>query len=290
MSRGWIPAHRKLFDPDYWMAPTKKDPASRIHAWLDLCQMAQHETYEHAGERLNQGEVLVSVRYLSTRWGWSKSKVDRFVDRLKCGTQIGTVRETPRGTVYRIVNYDTYAIHRDSERDTQRDTQRDRSGTRAGQEQQCTTNKPSKNPSVVENFPSVENSTARVGWTDVKAEAWKGMGLERLTYEEEQRNADILRQWQYQQKRKPADVLAAIRGFCIMRERGDFKDWKRPIPTDHPVGLRVLYNTGFLQEMTDGKVERPLYSVAQDVYFGQEEDARRIRGKTDLAPLRISVG
>ena len=138
MSRGWIPAHRKLFDPGHWMAPTKKDPASRIHAWLDLCQMAQHETYAHAGQRLNRGEVLASLRWLADRWCWSLGRVQRFMDRCKIDTQIDTVRDTPSGTVYRIVKYDTYAGQQDSERYTERDTMRNTSDTDAIQEQQCT--------------------------------------------------------------------------------------------------------------------------------------------------------
>lgn len=51
-------------------------------------------------------------------------------------TAIETVRGTPDGTVYRIVNYDTYAVDSSDEWDRQRDTLRDSSGTAAGQEQE----------------------------------------------------------------------------------------------------------------------------------------------------------
>lgn len=55
---------------------------------------------------------------------------------LESSTMIGTVRGTPGGTVYRIVNYDTYAVCGDSERDSERDEVRDSSGTAAGQRQE----------------------------------------------------------------------------------------------------------------------------------------------------------
>lgn len=141
-ARGWIPAHRSLFDRADWLCPTKKHPAGKREAWLDLCQMAQYEEYDHAGERLQRGEFLASVRSFAERWKWSKSQVGRFLNRLEIASMIGTVRGTPRGTVYLVTNYDTYAIAGSGKRDTQRDTMRDTSGTDAGQEEQRTKNKP----------------------------------------------------------------------------------------------------------------------------------------------------
>jgi hypothetical protein len=138
---GWIPVWRKLFDPDHPLAPDKRTPASKIHAWIDLCQMAQHDEYEHAGERLGRGEVLGAVRTFARRWGWSKSRVERFINDLATRTQLETVRGTPRGTIYRIVNYETYACPTNYDRDIFRDKKRDTSGTRAGQEQQLTIKK-----------------------------------------------------------------------------------------------------------------------------------------------------
>ena len=135
MSNSWIPAWRKLYDPSHKLAPSKRDPASRRDAWLDLCQMAQHKPRRHRGVDLQTGEVLVAVRTKAEHWGWSKSRVSRFLLWLASEAMIGTVRGTPIGTVYRIVNYERYAIVGNGERDTSRDGERDRSGTGAGQEQ-----------------------------------------------------------------------------------------------------------------------------------------------------------
>lgn len=129
--KGWIPVWRQLFRDDHWLAPTHKHPAGRREAWIDLVQLAQHSEYDHV-ETLQRGEFLASVRTLADRWKWSRTATQRYMDRLETGTMIGTVRGTPRGTVYRIVNYDTYAVGGDAERDTERDGMRNRSGTHAG--------------------------------------------------------------------------------------------------------------------------------------------------------------
>jgi hypothetical protein len=58
------------------------------------------------------------------------------MSELEVRTAVMRVRETPDGTVYRIVNYDTYAVHANGQRDSERDAKRDRSETGARQEQQ----------------------------------------------------------------------------------------------------------------------------------------------------------
>lgn len=133
---GWIPAWRKLYRPGHILAPSKRDPSCKRDAWMDLCQMAQHDEYDHRGITLKRGEVLVAVREKAKDWGWSKSRVSRFFSLLASESMIGTVRGTPEGTIYRIENYDTYAVVEKPKRDTQRDSERDSSGTAAGQEQQ----------------------------------------------------------------------------------------------------------------------------------------------------------
>lgn len=136
--KGFIPAYRHIFDPEHELAPTDDEPASRLHAWLDLCQMAQHKDgHRQNGVVLNRGEVVVSQRMLARRWCWHRSKVRRFIVNLAksdpptdpgSDPRIAAVRDTHLGTVYRIVKYDEYAvIHRqpgDVEKHTDRPTQR----------------------------------------------------------------------------------------------------------------------------------------------------------------------
>jgi hypothetical protein len=136
VSDGWIPLWRKCYDPDHWLAPTKRAPASRRDAFMDLCQMATHQRRTVRDEVIERGELIVSVRTLGERWCWSKSRVERFTSELEARTAIETVRGTVNGTVYRIVNYETYAVQQEPERDSERDNLRDTSGTPPGQEQQ----------------------------------------------------------------------------------------------------------------------------------------------------------
>lgn len=130
MSEGWIIAHRNLFDPGHHLGG---DVACKRYAWLDLISLAAYEPYDRPIKmdliRLERGEFLASFRYLAARWGWSKNKVASYFRLILNRIQIETVRGTPHGTVYRIVNYDTYQKPWDSERDTFRDAD----GTAKGQ-------------------------------------------------------------------------------------------------------------------------------------------------------------
>lgn len=56
---------------------------------------------------LRRGQLAASIRFMAEAWGWSKSKVGRFLDRLKTGTMIG--HETGHGvSIITICNYDKY--------------------------------------------------------------------------------------------------------------------------------------------------------------------------------------
>lgn len=137
MTHGWIPAYRKLFNREDWLRPTKKHPAGRREAWLDLCQQAQHHGYDHVdGIRLARGEVLVSLSNLEKRWAWTRMRVRWFLDRLSCNTMVSIVRNTPQGTVYRIVNYDRYAISGNVEQHTEEHSQQQLNNTATTPEQE----------------------------------------------------------------------------------------------------------------------------------------------------------
>ncbi len=99
-----------MFEPGHWLAPNGHDPASRLHAWLDLCQMATHKPRKVRHLSLERGQVIVSLRSLAKRWRWHLSSVQRFISELKVSTALRTVGETPQGTIYHVVNYDTYAV------------------------------------------------------------------------------------------------------------------------------------------------------------------------------------
>lgn len=61
--------------------------------------------------QLRRGELVASLRFLADRWRWSVKKVRVFLETLEDPIiqKLETVRETPAGTVYRVVAYDEYA-------------------------------------------------------------------------------------------------------------------------------------------------------------------------------------
>lgn len=111
-SERWTPIYERMFSPDHELAG---DPVCRRWAFADLCNMARFED----GTRIINGtviplkrsELVASLRYLAKRWAWSVKKVRTFLELLEnpAVSKIETVKDTPQGTVYRIVSYDTYA-------------------------------------------------------------------------------------------------------------------------------------------------------------------------------------
>ncbi len=108
MHDGWIPIPRAHLRASHELHPMQVgEPACSAFAFLDLLGMARFVP----GDGLDRGQLRASCRYLAKRWGWSKSKVARFLSelrdtkRLTTGTQVG--REQP---IITIVDYDTYML------------------------------------------------------------------------------------------------------------------------------------------------------------------------------------
>jgi hypothetical protein len=136
MAERWTPAYDRLFSPDHELAD---DTACQRWAFLDLCHLAQYKD----GVRIVGGTViqlprgcfLASLRFLAVRWNWSKTRVDRFLKALQ-DPGVGKLEvfsTNANGTVYRLVNYNTYANPRDSNEDANRDSNEDGDGTEMGQ-------------------------------------------------------------------------------------------------------------------------------------------------------------
>ena len=115
-SGGYFLIYRSLLELDHHLAEGVACPR---FAWVDLIGLATHVQFDKSVKlnliRLERGEFLASLRYLANRWEWSKNRVARFLHVLEVRGQVGTVRETLGGTVYRIVNYDAYQKPWDSQ-------------------------------------------------------------------------------------------------------------------------------------------------------------------------------
>ena len=150
---GWILIHRRIQDNWLW----QKRPFTEGQAWIDMLLMVNHKQesvlIKGAYYECGRGESMRSLDSWAERWGWHRSKVRRFFDKLeKHGTIVrikptctATRKETPKTTHLKIVNYDTYQKPRHVN-----DT---KCGTETGTKQTKTkiSGKNSKEPNLEEN-------------------------------------------------------------------------------------------------------------------------------------------
>ena len=124
MDVGYIPLSRKFFEHELWQEPRV---FSRAEAFADLLRRTRFEANTSTiligaqSVEIRRGEVVASIRFLAKNWGWSKNKVDKFLDYLvdngmitkrkpyeiEKGTRKGTVtRAAP--TIIKLCNFDKY--------------------------------------------------------------------------------------------------------------------------------------------------------------------------------------
>jgi hypothetical protein len=150
-------------------------PYSRFQAWLWLLKEAawKPRAYNIKGTSvlLQRGQLVHSVRYLATAWGWSKSTVERFLGRLKTETMIGTDSGTGF-LVITICNYDAYQRLGVTSRDSDRDAERDSSGTAAGQKRNIKALNLPPNPKGKRARDAGYGNDADPIYADFKANVW----------------------------------------------------------------------------------------------------------------------
>lgn len=104
---GWFSIHRRIQDHWLW----NERPFSKGQAWIDLILMADHKVkYVSLGGdkvRLQKGSVIASELFFEKRWGWSRSKIRRFLEMLENDSMV-TKKSDNRKTVICIVNYSKY--------------------------------------------------------------------------------------------------------------------------------------------------------------------------------------
>lgn len=104
---GWIKLHRKI--TDHWLWEDK--PFARGQAMIDLLILAryndQSKYIDGNLETVERGSVVTSIRRLCDRWGWSNSKVVKFLKTLENDSIIHVKSDTKK-TVITIVNYSVY--------------------------------------------------------------------------------------------------------------------------------------------------------------------------------------
>lgn len=120
----YIKLDRGLKNNAIWL----EKPFSKGQAWVDLLILAQgvdkEKLYRGKVQQMQHGNVYTSLYYLANRWGWSRSKVYRFLEELMFAEMIviqgwttndtkndtinKTKNKTKNGTVITVVNWEVY--------------------------------------------------------------------------------------------------------------------------------------------------------------------------------------
>ncbi|PMC60715.1 DNA replication protein DnaD [Finegoldia magna] len=118
MAYGWISIHRKIQDNKIW----EDKPFSRGQAWIDLLLLANHEDnkiiFNGSLVEIKRGEKITSLRKLSERWGWSITKVKKFLNLLSDENMI-SYKSDNKKTTFSIVNYDVYQDNENTKSNTE---------------------------------------------------------------------------------------------------------------------------------------------------------------------------
>jgi hypothetical protein len=87
------------------------EPFTEREAWAWLISEAAYKPHRRRignfQVNLGRGQLAASIRFLAEKWSWHRSKVDRFLERLKIETMVETQTETGITTIT-ICKYDKY--------------------------------------------------------------------------------------------------------------------------------------------------------------------------------------
>lgn len=161
--KGYVKVYRDVRDHWVW----KDKPFSRGQAWIDLLMMVNHEDkkilFDGVLIPVNRGMTITSLHKLADRWGWSTSKVGRFLDILEQDVMIRQERNTKR-TAISIVNYSDYQDTRNTERNTEKTQKKRRKN--ADETKQDTIEDTIEDTKEEYIAPDGADSTETDGWTD----------------------------------------------------------------------------------------------------------------------------
>jgi hypothetical protein len=105
--RGVFAVDRGVFDHPAF----PREPFTQREAWTWLIAEAAWKAHRrrvgNLQVELRRGQLAASIRFLAVRWRWHRAKVERFLDKLKTETMVGTTIETGI-TIITICNYNKY--------------------------------------------------------------------------------------------------------------------------------------------------------------------------------------
>lgn len=170
--KGYIKVYRDI--REHWIWTDEKEPFDKLHAWLDLIMMVNHEDKEilFNGRLIlvKRGSRITSLRKLSERWHWSPHKVSDFLNILEKDGMISQVRNSQK-TLITLINYGFYqgngkqsGTPKEHSRNTE-ETQKERSRNTQGNKQYI-----KKNEEVIKK--KEEEDSAQLTDEELKERGW----------------------------------------------------------------------------------------------------------------------
>jgi len=105
--QGWISIHRQLKDHWLW----KEKTFTKGQAWIDILMRVNHkENKVPVGNEIveiKKGQTLWSIKDMAEHWGWSRKKVDNFLNVLE-KEQMLSQKRTSKYTLVTIENWELY--------------------------------------------------------------------------------------------------------------------------------------------------------------------------------------
>ncbi len=168
MQQGWIKLHRQIREHSFF---EKKRKFSKFEAWIDILLEVNHrkEKFLLGNEwvECDKAQTITSIRKLSERWGWSKTKVVSYLKLLKNDQMIDFFSDTKK-TVLTVLNWDKYQSGEDTKR-TQKGHEPDAKRTQNGTNKNVKNEKNNKYSPHFEEFwkhypRKIEKKTAYSKW------------------------------------------------------------------------------------------------------------------------------
>jgi len=131
MHRGYIKLWRKFFaENKYWK---EKRVYSRAEAWIDMVQMAFYKDSEELWNGntvlIKCGSFITSERILAKRWGWSTTKVRRFLGCLERVKKLSRNSSAEKSTIT-LAKYEVYNCTESTESSTEKAEKKQRKSTK----------------------------------------------------------------------------------------------------------------------------------------------------------------
>ncbi|MDB4302110.1 conserved phage C-terminal domain-containing protein [bacterium] len=105
--QGWISIHRQI--KDNWIWDDK--PFSKGQAWIDILLRVNHKPKKVLiGNQLIdiiEGQTIWSIKDMASTWGWSRKKVDNFLNTLEKDEMLHNKRTT-KYTVLTVAKWASY--------------------------------------------------------------------------------------------------------------------------------------------------------------------------------------